>query len=93
MQRERDRRSFGPFALIAEVLLNQVRQIVREEMAAQPSAPSGWLSLKSAAAYLDMEVEALRSAVRRGRVPVNRGLSGRWMFDRAELDGAVRDGL
>jgi hypothetical protein len=84
---------FGPFGALAEALLDQVRQIVREEVSSAQPAPSGWLSVKSAATYLDMEIEALRSAVRRGKVPVHQGLSGRMMFDRAELDEAVRQGL
>lgn len=87
--------AFGPFNAAVGQLLDLVREVMREELIAsrERSRSSGWMNLKTAADYLDMEVEALRSAVRRGKLPVHRGLSGRWMLDRAELDEAVREGL
>ena len=69
-------------------LTAEVRQAVRDELAAQGDARSaeGWLSLDSAAAYLDSKPEALRAAEKRGQLLGHRSATGRLRFLRADLD-------
>ena len=69
-----------------------LRRIVREEVLAaladvEPSA--GWLSAKSAAAYLDTSEDALRSMVKRGQLAAHRTPTGRVLLLAAELDAHV----
>ncbi len=86
--------AFGPLDGMIEALLDRVRGLVREEIAAaQPApAPAGWLSVKGAATYLDTTEVAIRSAVKRGELPVHRAPNGRLLFRAAELDAYVESG-
>lgn len=52
---------------------------------------SGYLSVKSAAAYLDVSEQALRARVKRREIPVHR-TGGRLFFEREALDEYVRGG-
>ena len=80
--------AFGPFASMFDQLLEDVRRAVREELAAlKPKPePEGWLSVAGAARHLDTTEVAIRSAVKRGELPVHRAPNGRLLFRAAELD-------
>jgi len=85
--------SFGPFSPMADALLDRVRQVVREEIAAaQPvsSVQSPWLVVEGAAEYLGMTPAAVRAAVRRGQLPFEKTPLGQLRFDRSTLDAWVR---
>ena len=50
-----------------------------------------WMSVETAAQYLDISVERLRKLVARGRIPfVQEGPGCRVFFDRTELDAWMR---
>jgi Helix-turn-helix domain len=83
-------------ALTAD-LLEGIRLVVREEVGAAgvaaQSEREGWLNTDSAAAYLDTSEDALRSAVKTGKiVPARRGTdrNARWSFTREQLDAYAR---
>jgi excisionase family DNA binding protein len=75
---------------IREIVRETVRETVREELAQR--APSGWLSVKSAAAYLDTTEDAIYAMVRRGDLVPHRTPTGRLRFRVADLDAWVRGG-
>jgi hypothetical protein len=68
----------------------RARQILREEFerAVQPARP--WMNAKSAAAYLDMTEDALRSLVKRKEIAVHRSPNGTVRFLRDDLDSHAR---
>ena len=45
-----------------------------------------WLTVKSASEYTSLSVQALRTAAKRGRLPVHKGPSGRLAFLTSDLD-------
>ncbi len=87
--------ALGPFGPLADALLDRVREIVREEVAAAhptPSAQSPWLDVEETAQYLGMTPAAVRAAVRRGQLPFEKTPLGQLRFDRDALDQWVRGG-
>jgi hypothetical protein len=62
----------------------------REEVERAVRAPSPWMNAKSAATYLDMSEDALRSLVKRKEVPVHRSPNGTLRFLLTELDAHAR---
>jgi hypothetical protein len=74
-----------------EALTDAVSARLREdfERASKNRHRSGFLNVRSAAEYLDVTEDALRSRVKRREVPVHRR-HGRLYFERAELDRYVR---
>ena len=78
---------------VTVVTLEEVRMVVRAEVERAVSAERrGFLTLKSAAAYLDVTEQALRARVKRGEILVHRR-DGRLYFDRDELERYVRGGV
>jgi len=73
-------------------LEDELRRVVRDELARAmgQAESSGYMSVKSAAAYLDMTEPALRALIKRGEVAVHRAPNGRLSFDRASLDAWAR---
>ncbi len=71
-----------------DVLAERVRQLIREELAAEQLADDRFLNAASAADFLDISEDALRSRVRRREIPF-RKRDGRLYFDRAELRAYV----
>lgn len=65
---------------------HRARQMFREEVerALQPASP--WMNVKSAAAYLDMSEDALRSLVKRKEIAVYRSPNGTLRFRQEDLD-------
>jgi len=71
--------------------LEQFRSVIREEIQATTvAAPSGWLSVKGVADYLDTTEDAIRALVKRKQIPHDRAPTGRLLFSRSELDQWVR---
>lgn len=68
-----------------EVLLRAAHEGARLALAEQSSG-SPWLSVKSAADYLDTTEDAIRALVKRRQVPHHRTETGRLLFRRDELD-------
>jgi excisionase family DNA binding protein len=87
--------STDPFAALLEALAEQLADLVASRIAsALQHAPSGepaWLDVESAADYLSTSPEAIRSAIKRGRLPGRRP-NGRVLFSREELDRYVLQG-
>jgi hypothetical protein len=73
-----------------EGLEDTLRAIVREEFANTRQEPSGYLSVDSAATFLDTSPAAVRSLVKRGQLPVCKTPQGRLLFDLRALDSYVR---
>jgi excisionase family DNA binding protein len=80
------------FALLEE----RLRSVVHDEIAAfaetaPAKAPEGWMSVGTAAAYLDLTPAALRARVARGEVTAFRlGNDGRSLrFKREDLDACA----
>lgn len=73
-------------------LEDELRRVVRDELAHAlgQSAPAGYLSVASAAVYLDTTQAAVRSMVKRRELPVSRTPNGRLLFERGALDLWVR---
>jgi len=74
---------------------DNLRVVLRAElqrMLASHRLTEGYLSLKSAASYLDVTEQALRARVKRGEIPVHRR-DRRLYFERDALDGYVRGGV
>jgi excisionase family DNA binding protein len=70
-------------------LENEIRRVVREELAAANGISGGYLSTRGAAAYLDLTTQAINSMVKRGVLtPVRRRPR---LFAREDLDAWVRD--
>jgi len=79
---------------VALVTLDELRLLLRaeqERVLLNQRSPGGYLSLKSAAKYLDVSEQALRARVKRQEIPVHRR-DGRLYFEREALDGYVRGG-
>jgi hypothetical protein len=60
-------------SVIADELIERIRLVVREEVqsvagAATHEEPEGYLNTESAARYLDTTPEAIRSAVKQGKL-------------------------
>jgi excisionase family DNA binding protein len=72
---------------LVATLVERLTPLVAAIAPAEQASP--WMSIKSAAAYLDTTEQALRGRVKRGEIPVYRR-DGRLYFDRAELDQWVR---
>jgi Helix-turn-helix domain len=69
-------------------LQDEIRRVVREELAVATRSVSPWLGVEGAADYLSTTPEAIRSRVRRGElVPVRRRPT---IFAREDLDAWVR---
>jgi excisionase family DNA binding protein len=51
---------------------------------------SPWLSVKSAARYLDTTPDAIRGLVKRRQIPFRKAPNGRLLFDGRELDRWIR---
>ena len=85
----------GAAAGLLGLLEERLRSIVREEIAAlaesASTTPDGWMSVGTAAAYLDLTPAALRARVARGEVTAHRlGSDGRSLrFKREDLDACV----
>jgi excisionase family DNA binding protein len=84
--------SFAMVTLQLNGLDNQLRSIVRDELALAfgQSAPASYMSVATAAAYLDTTQAAIRSMVKRRELPVSRTPNGRLLFERDALDLWVR---
>jgi excisionase family DNA binding protein len=80
--------AFGPFSTAVDQLLERVREIVHEAVSASqpPAEPEPWLNVKSAAKYLDMTEDALRSLVKRGEIKPYRSENNGLRFRREQLD-------
>jgi Helix-turn-helix domain len=76
-----------------EGLDDLVREAVRAELAAIPSAPVGWLDVPAAAAHLSTSEVAIRSMIKRGDLVPKRTPNGRLLFRAADLDEWVTSGL
>jgi len=68
-----------------EVLLRAAREGARQALA-ETSEPSGWLSVKSAAEYLDMSADAITGAIKRGQLVPHLSATRRRRFTREQLD-------
>lgn len=71
--------------------IDDLRDLLRVELEralGQRGVTDGYLSLKSAAAFLDISEHALRARVKRGEIPVHRR-DGRLYFARQELNDYV----
>lgn len=66
------------------------RRLLR--MSEHDEVPQGWLTVESAARYLDTTPGALRALVKRHSIPVHRTPHGRLRFNREELDAWVTGG-
>lgn len=74
-----------------EAIAERAAQIVLERQRAQPA--SRWLyGAKAASDYLGWPVKRVTNKVATGALPHHRS-GGRLMFDTAELDRVVRDGV
>jgi excisionase family DNA binding protein len=82
-------------AVLLGLLEERLRNILREEIAEltelTSTTPEGWLSVDTAASYLDLTPAALRARVARGEVTAHRlGSDGRSLrFKRDDLDACV----
>lgn len=75
----------------AEVDLAVIAEAVAGMMRTEPEWPP-WMSTTTAAAYLDMTVEALAKLRARGRIPSHsEGPGCRVWYSRDELDTAMRE--
>lgn len=80
---------------VLDLLEERFRNIVRAEIAVLAetawATPEGWMSVDTAAAYLDLSPAALRARVARGEVTGHRlGSDGRSLrFKREDLDACV----
>jgi excisionase family DNA binding protein len=74
-----------------EALLRAAHDGARLALAEQDE-PSPWLSVASAAQYLDTSQDAIRALIRRNQIPHHRTPEGRILFDRRELDDYARAG-
>lgn len=72
--------------------LRDVLRVELERVLVKHRSTDGYLSLKSAAAYLDVSEQALRARVKRKEIPVHRR-DGRLYFERDALDKYVRGGI
>jgi hypothetical protein len=72
-------------------LEDTLRAIVREELTGARQEPTGYLSVDSAAKFLDTSPAAVRSLVKRGQLPVCKTPQGRLLFDLRALDSYVRN--
>ena len=70
---------------LEEALIRAAREGARQALETSPE-PSPWLSVASAATYLDTSEEAVRSAEKRGQLRGHRSATGRVMFRREDLD-------
>jgi hypothetical protein len=88
---------------LADELLVRVRAVVREQVQSvagmATSRPEGFFNTESAARYLDSTEEAVRTAVKRGKLnPARRGTgrnarlrrNARLLFTRDQLDAYAR---
>jgi len=82
---------------LADELIERVRLVVREEITSAAGVaaqePEGYLNTESAALYLDSSPEAVRTAVKRGKLnPARRGTgrNARVLFTREQLDRYAR---
>ena len=76
----------------ADELLNEVRRVVREELAQAGHASQPWLSVKRAAEYLDTSPDAVYGLVKRGELVAHHSGNGRLLFERDALDAWARAG-
>jgi excisionase family DNA binding protein len=74
-------------AIVSVFDLDELRRLVREEVEAALASISErrWMSVPTAAAYLDLTEDAVRRRIERGTLPAKR-LGGRVLIDRKELD-------
>jgi len=72
--------------------LRDVLRLELERVLLNQRSAGGYLSLKSAANYLDVSEQALRARVKRQEIPVHRR-DGRLYFERKALDEYVRGGV
>jgi len=68
---------------------DEIRAALEEQ---QEPVPQGWLNVAGAAEYLSMPEGALRTAYRRGQIPVHRTATGGIRFRRDELDAFATAG-
>lgn len=72
---------------LREVLRGELERVLANQRSAE-----GYLSVKSAATYLDVSEQALRARVKRKEIAVHRR-GGRLYFEREALDEYVRGGV
>ena len=85
----------GPLALeipkdLIDSLAERVAAIVLERLDAAPDRK--WLTVDSAAEYIDRTPDAIRGLVKRGELTAHKP-DGRLQLDREELDGWMRGEL
>ena len=74
---------------VPEALIDQVAEVVLSRMASVQSWPE-WMSVETAARYLDVPVERIRKLKDRGALPFYQEAPGcRVFFRRSELDKAM----
>lgn len=80
-------------ATVAVVLDNETLRRLATQVAALIDARplTHWLNMRTASEYTSLTEEALRTAVKRGKLRRHKGESGRIVFERSDLDTFMRE--